>query len=397
MFERYTEQARRALFFARYEAFQLGSPYIETEHLLLALFREHDSLTARVFARARLSLEVIRRQVEARTSRHARVSEASEVPFSTEAKRALDYAAQEGERLLHNHIGTEHLLLGLFREEHGMAASILNDLGLRLAAVRDQIVEMGSTASVPPLGFPPGLPLPSGDARLLRVSPSRREAHKGPLVVSSPQRVNAEGFTLKELIAWAYRADVRHVDLPAELDARARYDARLDLVGPHSWPAIDRLVQQGINRHFAIEVTHETKLLDVLVLTAVDRPSPGRRRHDEEPHAGIGAMYVNFSTVDVSATTEPPSSEGQDWHDRLRSIGPISLSAVAMQDFGTWLEEFVGHPVIDETGLEGTYDIEVQGEMQGLGELRQALMEQLALVLTKAQREVSVLSVYRVS
>ena len=63
-----------------------------------------------------------------------------------------------------------------------------------------------------------------------------------------------------------------------------------------------------------------------------------------------------------------------------------------MQDFGTWLEEFVGHPVIDETGLEGTYDIEVQGEMQGLDELRQALMEQLALVLTKAQREVSVLS-----
>ena len=102
-------------------------------------------------------------------------------------------------------------------------------------------------------------------------------------MVSSPQRVNAEGFTLKELIAWAYRADVRHVDLPAELDARARYDARLDLVGPHSWPAIDRLVQQGINRHFAIEVTHETKLLDVFVLTAVDRPSPGRRRHDDEP------------------------------------------------------------------------------------------------------------------
>ena len=138
MFERYTEQARRALFFARYEAFQRGSPDIETEHLLLALFRDDQSVTARVFARARLSLEEIRRQVDARTSRHAPLSESSEVPFSEETKRVLHYAAQEADRLLHKPIGTEHLLLGLFREEGCTGASILNGLGLRLGAVRDR-------------------------------------------------------------------------------------------------------------------------------------------------------------------------------------------------------------------------------------------------------------------
>ena len=71
MFERYTEQARRALFFARYEAFQLGSPSIETEHVLLGLFREEHSLTSSVFARARLSIDDVRREIEARTARHA--------------------------------------------------------------------------------------------------------------------------------------------------------------------------------------------------------------------------------------------------------------------------------------------------------------------------------------
>ena len=72
MSEHYTEQARRALFFARYEAFELGSPFIETEHLLLALFRDEQSLTARVFERARLSLEGIRQEVKARTARTQR-------------------------------------------------------------------------------------------------------------------------------------------------------------------------------------------------------------------------------------------------------------------------------------------------------------------------------------
>ena len=148
MFERYTEQARRALFFARYEAFQVGSAFIETEHLLLGLFHEEQSPTVRVFARANLSVDDVRREIDARTARRIVTSQSNEVPFSDEAKSVLAYAAQEADRLLHQHIGTEHLLLGLFREERGMAATILAEQGLRIATVRDQIVEMLS-ASLP--------------------------------------------------------------------------------------------------------------------------------------------------------------------------------------------------------------------------------------------------------
>src|SRR5215211_7012118 len=117
MFERYTERARRVLFFARYEASQLGGLSIETEHLLLGLIREGKGLTSRIFARAHLSLENIRREVEGRSIFREKVSTSVEIPFSAEVKRALGYAAEEADRLRHNYVGTEHLLLGILREE----------------------------------------------------------------------------------------------------------------------------------------------------------------------------------------------------------------------------------------------------------------------------------------
>ena len=112
MFERYTERARRVLFFARYEASQLGSISIETEHLLLGLIREGKGLTSRIFARSHLSLESIRKEIEGRTVFREKVSTSVEIPFSAETKRVLQFAAEEADRLLHNYIGTEHLLLG---------------------------------------------------------------------------------------------------------------------------------------------------------------------------------------------------------------------------------------------------------------------------------------------
>ena len=89
MFERYTERARRVLFFARYEASQLGSISIETEHLLLGLIREGKGLTSRIFARSHLSLENIRKEIEGRTVFREKVSTSVEIPFSAETKRVL--------------------------------------------------------------------------------------------------------------------------------------------------------------------------------------------------------------------------------------------------------------------------------------------------------------------
>ncbi len=138
MFERYTEKARRVIFFARYEASQFGSPYIETEHLLLGLLREDKALTNR-FLRSHASVESIRKQIEGHTTIREKVSTSVDLPLSNECKRVLAYAAEEAERLSHRHIGTEHLLLGLLREEKCFAAEILHERGLRLSTIREEL------------------------------------------------------------------------------------------------------------------------------------------------------------------------------------------------------------------------------------------------------------------
>src|SRR3977135_1847447 len=139
MFERYTEKARRVIFFARYEASQFGAPAIEPEHLLLVLMREDKTLTGRFFPRAQVSIESIRREIEGRTLLREQSSTSVEGALAPEAKRVLHYSHEESDRLQHRHIGTEHLLLGLLREERSMAAEILYERGLRLNAVRDEI------------------------------------------------------------------------------------------------------------------------------------------------------------------------------------------------------------------------------------------------------------------
>ncbi len=142
MFERYTERARRVLFFARYEASQLGSVSIESEHLLLGLVREGKGLTSRLFARSRLSFEIVRKDVEGRAAARAESAVPHEIPFSAETKRVLALAAEEADRLRHAYIGTEHLLLGILREERSVAASILVARGMRIAAVREDVVQL---------------------------------------------------------------------------------------------------------------------------------------------------------------------------------------------------------------------------------------------------------------
>ena len=139
MFERYTEGARRALFFARYEASALGSIAIETEHLLLGLIREPTEVTGPVFAHANLTLEVLRQEIESRRVFREKVATSVEIPFTAETKRVLQYAAAEADRLLHNEINTGHLLLGILREERCVAASILTDKGMRLDSARDHV------------------------------------------------------------------------------------------------------------------------------------------------------------------------------------------------------------------------------------------------------------------
>ena len=142
MFERYTEKARRVIFFARYEASQFGSPCIETEHLLLGLLREDKALATR-FLRSS-AVESIREQIEHHTKIREQTSLSVDLPLSHECNRVLAFGAEEAERLNHKHIGTEHLLLGLLREEKCFASDILHERGLRLSQVREEIARSSS-------------------------------------------------------------------------------------------------------------------------------------------------------------------------------------------------------------------------------------------------------------
>jgi ATP-dependent Clp protease ATP-binding subunit ClpC len=145
MFERYTERARRVFFYARYETTQLGGYSIENEHMLLGLIRLGTGVANQIFVRANLPLEAIRQELE--IPKGPPTDPAIEIPFSNETKQLLTDAAQEAEQLNEKHIGTEHLLLGLLRAEGTVAASILASNGLRLDAVRREIVTLRDDSS----------------------------------------------------------------------------------------------------------------------------------------------------------------------------------------------------------------------------------------------------------
>jgi uncharacterized protein YbbC (DUF1343 family) len=137
MFERYTEMARRVIFFARYEASHFGAPMIEPEHLLLGLSREDKPLFARVLTDSKQSLESIRGRIREHSLSRAPIAVAIELPLAPDTKQALHYAHDESVGLGDRHIGTEHLLLGLLRLEGSLPAQILFELGLRIDPVRD--------------------------------------------------------------------------------------------------------------------------------------------------------------------------------------------------------------------------------------------------------------------
>ena len=112
MFERYTEQARQILFFARYETSQLGHVSIETEHLVLALLRVNKGITGGIFERHHIALEDVRKDIESRRAFQEKLPSSVEIPFSAETKRALQFAAEEADRLSHRDIGARASVAG---------------------------------------------------------------------------------------------------------------------------------------------------------------------------------------------------------------------------------------------------------------------------------------------
>src|SRR5262245_51376186 len=147
MFEKFTERARRVLFFARYEASQFGSTSIETEHLLLAVLREEPNLPVRLIGHAKT--EAIADNARAWLAVGEKRSTSIDLPLSVECQNILGYAMSEAELLHHRHVGVEHVVLGIMREEKCNAAEILRKHGLQLSVARAKLAETPSETQSP--------------------------------------------------------------------------------------------------------------------------------------------------------------------------------------------------------------------------------------------------------
>jgi ATP-dependent Clp protease ATP-binding subunit ClpC len=146
MWQRFTERARKVVFYAQEEAQKFGEGYVSTEHLLLGLVRESDSVAARVLEKLGVSLNRIRAEVEKQLPRgDARPSQ--DMTLTPRAKRVIDLAYDEARNLNNNYIGTEHLLLGLIREGDGLAGRVLAKLGVELERARREVMSLQDSES----------------------------------------------------------------------------------------------------------------------------------------------------------------------------------------------------------------------------------------------------------
>ncbi len=148
MFDRFTDRAKKVMSFARQEAMKFNHEYIGTEHILLGLVQEGSGVAANVLKNMSIDLEKIRHEVEKIVKTGPSMVTMGQLPFTPRAKKVLELSLEEASQLSHNYIGTEHLLLGLIRENEGIAAQVLMNLGIKLDEVREEVLEfLGASES----------------------------------------------------------------------------------------------------------------------------------------------------------------------------------------------------------------------------------------------------------
>lgn len=157
MYERYNENARQSIFFARYEAAQLSSSHIQSHHLLLGLLRADTEWARRLFG-SHAKIEALRKRLAKPAADAPPASTSVDVPLDAECRRILSFAAEEAGQLGHKHIGVEHLLLGVAREEGSVAAKVLREAGFTLVRLREEVLH------APPRPKPVVSPVEAGTA-----------------------------------------------------------------------------------------------------------------------------------------------------------------------------------------------------------------------------------------
>lgn len=230
MFERYNEPARHSMFLARYEASLLGDRTIEAHHLLLGILKSREPLILHLVGGPTTS-DAITRAVYQQISQGDPIDISAELPFRADAKQVLDDAAEEADRLLHRHVGPEHLLLGLLRLEQGISKDILRRQGLGLESVREDLV-MHASAGMPPPAAIAGLV-----AALSGERPAVRRDGTSPLyfmrVLDGPspgRRANPDAAGAGVFNAFAYIAFSTRASSPA--------DSSVHVIGPVSMQGV---------------------------------------------------------------------------------------------------------------------------------------------------------------
>src|SRR5947209_5518001 len=144
MYERFTDRARKVMQLANQEAQRFNHEYIGTEHILLGLVKEGSGVAANVLKNLDIDLRKIRLEVEkiVQTGPGSEMVTMGKLPQTPRAKKVIEYSIEEARNLNHNYVGTEHLLLGLLREQEGVAAQVLMNLGLKLEDVREEVLNL---------------------------------------------------------------------------------------------------------------------------------------------------------------------------------------------------------------------------------------------------------------
>src|SRR5687767_2129986 len=149
----FTDRVRKVLAMAREEAIRLQHDYVGTEHILLGLIREGEGVAAAVLNNLAVDLEQVQEKVEESVRRGKATIALGELPYTSRAKKVLEFAMAEARELNHSYVGTEHLLLGLLREEKGIAAEVLGQLGVSLEDARRETLKLlGSEPNAQPSG-----------------------------------------------------------------------------------------------------------------------------------------------------------------------------------------------------------------------------------------------------
>ena len=165
MFDRFTERARKVIILAKEEAKRFNHDYIGTEHILLGLIKEGESVAAAVLQNLGLSLDTIRLEVEKLVQFGPSTIVSGDIPFTPKAKKVIELAMDEARRLGHNYIGTEHLLLGLIKEGEGVASHVLMNVGLDLNKVRAEVIKLLGSSTPGGSGGPSAPTVGGGGAK----------------------------------------------------------------------------------------------------------------------------------------------------------------------------------------------------------------------------------------